>query len=266
MSKKILFLGAGKMGSAILRGLLGSGYDRNSIAFVEPHKETRESLLAETKLQCFEDRIEGILWADVILLAIKPQIWKTLSAEIEEELGKLAPKTFISIMAGINLAQLGAHLPQAQIVRTMPNLPLTIGKGAVGYCLRTESADLHGLIQTIFAPIGLTTCISESQMDALTGLSGSGPAFVFQVIEGMVQGGVLCGLARGQAEDLAYQTLIGSIELWRQSGKNPGALSAEVCSPGGTTIAGVQVLEDRALRGTLMQAIQAAARRSAELG
>lgn len=266
MQEKILFLGAGKMGSAILRGLLNSGISKTQISIVEPHAPTREQILAETGVGCFEDRVEGILWADVIVLAIKPQIWKSLSLEIRSELAKVAPKVFISIMAGINLAQLGENLPQAQIVRTMPNLPLTIGKGAVGYCLRNESTELHHLVQAIFAPIGLTTAIAESQMDALTGLSGSGPAFVFQIIEGMVQGGVLCGLARSQAEDLAYQTLIGSIELWRQSGKNPSALSAEVCSPGGTTIAGVQVLEDRALRGTLMQAIAAAAKRSAELG
>lgn len=266
MTSKILFLGAGKMGSAILRGLLGNGKSNQEIAILEPHQPTRDALIAETQVLSFDQRAAALAWADVIVLAVKPQTWKTMGAEIAREIPSDQSKIFISIMAGIKLEQLTSSLVNHQVIRTMPNLPLTIGKGAVAYCPSQDTPELHQIAQAIFAPIGLTTAISETQMDAVTGLSGSGPAFVFQMIEGMVSAGVLCGLTRPQAEDLSYQTLIGSIELWRQSRKNPGELTAEVCSPGGTTIAGIQVLEDRALRGTIMQAVQAATRRSAELG
>lgn len=261
--QKILFLGAGKMGSAILRGLLSAGKSPQDVAIFEPHTPTKDALVQELSVPAFESRQEAMNWADAIVLAVKPQIWKTLGAELAAECTQ--SKIFVSIMAGIKLTDLSEALPLHQVIRTMPNLPLTVGKGAVGYCLNTTDSRLVEVVQTLFGAIGTTTQITESQMDALTGLSGSGPAYVFQMIEGMVQGGVLCGLTRTQAEELTYQTMLGSLELWQASGKNPGELTAEVCSPGGTTIAGIQVLEDRSLRGTLMQAIQAATERSKAL-
>jgi pyrroline-5-carboxylate reductase len=261
---KVLFLGAGKMGSAILRGILGAGHKLEEIAIVEPHVQTRDALIQETGVQSFEDRGTALAWAEIVVLAVKPQTWSQLGPQMGLEAGQ--GKVFVSIMAGIGLEALEKALPGHGVIRTMPNLPLTLGLGAVGWCGSAQTQNAAQVIQNLFGSIGLTVPVSEAQMDALTGLSGSGPAFVFQMIEGLVQGGVLCGLTRPQAEDLAYQTFKGSLELWRQSGKHPGQLTAEVCSPGGTTIAGIQVMEDRGLRGILMQTVQAAAQRSAALG
>jgi pyrroline-5-carboxylate reductase len=199
------------------------------------------------------------------VLAVKPQTMPALMAEIRPELtpGHLV----ISVAAGVSLASLRAGLGDApRLARVMPNTPALIGAGASAYCLApgTTAADEAQLLACLEA-VGLAVPVPESQLDAVTGLSGSGPAFVFLVIEALADGGVRAGLPRALAQRLAAQTVLGAAQLVLHTGQHPGQLKDEVASPGGTTIAGIHALERGGLRAALIDAVDAAARRSAEL-
>ena len=176
-------------------------------------------------------------------------------------------KTFISIMAGVArnslLEALGA---KNQVLRVMPNLPLTVGKGTVALATDGVSEATLKIAEEIFGNIGVTCRVTESLMDAVTGLSGSAPAYVFEFIEGLTRGGVKAGLTRDVALKLALGTIEGSVELVKQTGKSPSDLCAMVCSPAGTTIAGVDALEEGAFRSSLIKAVVAGTNRSKELG
>ena len=169
-------------------------------------------------------------------------------------------------MAGIPSTTLKNELGSHEVLRVMPNLPLTVGKGAIALSADFVSEETLVLAESIFKNVGNTVRVQESWMDAVTGLSGSGPAYVFEFIEGLIMGGVKMGLTRAAAKELVLATLEGSLELLKQSSKEPQALTAMVSSPGGTTIAGLQVLEEKAFRGLLMRTVEAATQRSKELG
>lgn len=267
MSEKIFFAGTGNMGGAILRGLLQAGTDPKSIFFFDPSDKAAEAV---SKLGCVRvaSFAEGFETADVTFLCVKPQIFKIVSAEWKNAAGALnSTKTFISIMAGVARKNLIEVLGENhQVLRVMPNLPLTVGKGTVALATDGVNEATLATAEKIFGTVGVTCRVAESLMDAVTGLSGSAPAYVFEFIEGLTRGGVKAGLTRDVALKLALGTIEGSVELVKQTGKSPSDLCAMVCSPAGTTIAGVDALEEGAFRSSLIKAVVAGTNRSKELG
>jgi pyrroline-5-carboxylate reductase len=203
--------------------------------------------------------------ADQVWLCVKPQAFGSVAGELK---GKLKPDALVvSILAGVSLERLSSALGHRKVVRVMPNTPALVLAGASAFCATPEvSADERRNVQEALSAVGTAHEVGESQMDAVTGLSGSGPAFVFVAIEALADGGVLAGLPRPLALALATQTVLGAAKLAAESGKHPGELKDQVASPGGTTIAGLATLEDRGFRGSLIAAVAAAAKRSAELG
>jgi len=211
---------------------------------------------------------------DVIILAVKPHIIPSVCADIAKVEGG-SDAVIISIAAGVTLATLEGALPKgARVIRVMPNTPCLIGAAASGYSLGSTASSttehaLHcrGLVSTIFGSVGLAMEVpSEHLLDAVTGVSGSGPAYVYQFIEALSDGGVRCGLARNVATELAAQTVMGAAKMVLETGKHPGELKDAVTSPGGTTIAGVEALEQGGLRATTISAVKASTRRSMQLG
>lgn len=272
MSRAIVFFGAGNMGGAILRGLASSSPAHAALGIVEPTSELAKQVSTACQAQIFSDPAHAVQWADIVVLAIKPQVFCNLPplTLLAKERDTLRPLLVISVMAGVTLSSLRswAKMDNANVhcVRTMPNLPLSVGKGAVA--IATDGLCEKDLQSTelLFAPVAKTVRLAESQMDAVTGLAGSGPAWVFQFIEGLVQAGVKLGLSRDAALKLTIATLEGSLEMVKCSGLSPSDLTAQVCSPGGTTIHGLHALEEGRLRAVLMQAVEAAAKRSQVLG
>lgn len=265
MAEKIFFIGVGNMGGAILKGLLHSKKAPNDILFFEPNDSTAHEFeaLGAIRVQGFDD---GIRDAKTAFICIKPQIFKMVASPWLSILQKMPPKTFISIMAGVSSETLKTHLGNHEALRVMPNLPLTVGKGAVALATDNVSESTLTLAESIFKNVGVTVRVQESWMDAVTGLSGSGPAYVFEFIDGLIMGGEKLGLTRSVAKELALTTLEGSIELLKCSGKEPSALTEMVSSPGGTTIAGLKVLEEADFKAVLVRTVEAAAKRSKELG
>jgi pyrroline-5-carboxylate reductase len=271
--RSIFFIGAGNMGGAILKGLVQAGYPVQQISFFEPSDSVASSLetLGVKRAHKFS---EGYGNADVLLLCVKPQIFSKLPAVWNEELQNkqndslpgIEKKTVISIMAGVTKEKIRQSIGNTEIVRIMPNLPLTVGKGTIALASDGVSEETLTFAESIFDSVGTTCRVQESWMDAVTGLSGSGPAYVFEFIEGLIRGGVSMGLSREAASKLAISTVEGSVALLKESKKSPADLSAMVSSPGGTTIAGLEVLENNSFRGTLMETVKAATKRSKELG
>ena len=256
------------MGGAILRGLLKAGTDASTIFFFDPSDKAAAevSALGCVRVASFA---EGLAKADVTFLCVKPQIFKLVAAAEWKAAAtaEKAVKTFVSIMAGVTRKALIEVLGEKnQILRVMPNLPLTVGKGSVGLATDGVTEETLAIAEKIFGNIGVTCRVAESLMDAVTGLSGSAPAYVFEFIEGLTRGGVKAGLTRDVALKLALGTIEGSVELVKQSGKSPSDLCAMVCSPAGTTIAGINALEEGAFRSTLIKAVVAGTDRSKELG
>lgn len=267
MSEKIFFAGTGNMGGAILRGLLNAGTEPKNIFFFDPSDKAAAevSALGCIRVKSFS---EGVKKSDITFLCVKPQIFKTVAPEWKAAIKTIkATKTFISIMAGVTRSALTEVLSNKnQVLRVMPNLPLTVGKGSVGLATDGVSEKTLETAEKIFGFIGVTCRVPENLMDAVTGLSGSAPAYVFEFIEGLTRGGVKAGLTRDVALKLALGTIEGSVELVKQSQKSPSDLCAMVCSPAGTTIAGIDALEEGAFRSTVIKAVVAGTERSKELG
>jgi len=201
--------------------------------------------------------------AEVLFLATKPQQIRAALAELR---GAADGKLVISIAAGIKLATLAAALDKARLVRVMPNTPCLVGQSASAYALGPRATPADGqLVAELLGAVGIAFAVEEKLLDAVTGLSGSGPAFVYVMIEALSDGGVRMGLPRDVATALAAQTLRGAAQMVLETGEHPSVLKDRVASPGGTTIAGLQALESGGLRGTLMAAVEAATRRSIEL-
>jgi pyrroline-5-carboxylate reductase len=261
----ILFIGTGNMGGAILKGLVKTGYPVHKINFYEPSDTTATQLIAETGALRQKDLIQGIGLAQTIFLAIKPQVFPAISAEIQ---GKLNTATVIvSVMAGINSEKLRTLLGTNLIcVRTMPNIPMIYSQGTVAIAIDNQTEALLSKIESLFRPVAKTVRVTESQMDAVTGLSGSGPAFVFQFLDGLIQGGIKAGLNYDTARELTLATVAGSTAMAQISGQALSELTSKVTSPGGTTIYGLHQLEASRFKSAIMNAVEAAANRSRELG
>lgn len=263
---KIGFIGGGAMAEAIVAGLLHSDTIAADKVYVSDHKEARaEELRTHYAIHAGVGADGFLNEADVLVLAVKPQ---AAGKAIEEIAGNIEQGTLIiSIVAGLTLARLEAAFPQNPVVRVIPNTPLAVGAGISAFSSGTRVRAEHmALVQQIFSAGGRAVAVKETMMDAVTGLSGSGPAFAFLMLDALADGGVAAGLPRQTARLLAAQTLLGAAKMALDTGKHPDVLRDEVTSPAGTTIAGVRVMEQRGVRGALLDAVLAASDRSKELG
>lgn len=263
--RKIAFIGGGNMAEAIMRGLLREDVGVG-ICVAEINPRRRDQLAAQfPNVRVVDDAVEAAGWGEVVILAIKPQ---QADSALDMIIRVVTPdKLVISIMAGLPTAKIEANLaPGCRVVRAMPNTPGLIGAGATAVCSgRKASADDLDLARQIFALVGVAVAVDEKLMDAVTGLSGSGPAYVFTFIEAMADAGVKNGLPRDVAAQLAAQTVLGAARMVVETGEHPTLLKEKVTSPGGTTIAGLHALETGGFRGVVMNAVEAASKRSKEL-
>lgn len=266
--QRIGFIGAGAMAEALIGGLLASGAAAEQIRAVDPDPERRERVASRHGIRACAEAPEVVRASDVLLLAVKPGIVAPALQALGGE-PELERPLWISIAAGVSLGALAANLPaEARIVRAMPNTPARVREAATAICANPQAAasDLS-LAQSIFESVGSCwTAPSEALMDAVTGLSGSGPAYVFVFLEALGDAGVRVGLPREAAERLALQTVLGAARLAIEEGVSPASLRDQVTSPGGTTIAGLERLEAGGLRAAVDAAVEAATRRSRELG
>lgn len=260
---KLGFIGAGNMGSAIIKGLLTGGQPQENLVFYDPEPR-RQTELQRLGVKAAPDHA-GLMEAPVAVLAVKPQIMAAVLESIRPYAGP--GHLIISIAAGVTLKTLEAALPEARVIRVMPNTPTLVGAGmaALAPGSRATQEDLDLALQ-IFAAVGRAVVVEERLLDAVTGLSGSGPAYVAVFIEALTDGGVKMGLPRPLALLLATQTVIGAARLCLEEEMHPGVLKDLVTSPGGTTITGLHVLEDGRFRGLVMSAVEAATLRARELG
>jgi len=263
---KIGFIGGGNMAEAFIRGLESGGVPAADILVSEPNEQRRDWIVEKYGVTGMNDNVALVNSCATIVLAIKPQIVKKVVSGIRDAFN--GKKLLVSILAGVATATLEELLGgQPRLVRAMPNTPALVDAGAAAICpgQYAEEDDLR-LAKRLFETVGSVVQVEEAQMDAVTGLSGSGPAYVYTVIEALAAGGVQEGLRLDIAHALAVQTVLGAARLVKETGEHPALLREKVCSPGGTTIAAIRVLEERGLRATLMDAVGAATRRSKELG
>jgi pyrroline-5-carboxylate reductase len=267
LGKKIAFLGAGNMAEALVKGLLAAGTAaKDEIVCAEPRAERREELHARHGVAVTGSNLAAVQQADLLVLSVKPLVMDALLEEIAPAVDPR--KLVVSIAAGVPIAAIARKLGAgARIIRTMPNTPALVGAGATALARgpHASEADL-GQAMALFEAVGTAVVVEEHLLDAVTGLSGSGPAFVFLAIEALADGGVKVGLPRHVAMALAAQTVVGAGRLVLETGDHPGKLKDQVTSPGGTTIAGVHALESAGFRAALIAAVEAATRRSRELG
>ncbi len=264
---KLGFLGAGKMATALAKGFLRAGLvTADSILAGDPYEAARVAIARETGIKTATRNSEVIGFANVLLLAVKPD---QVNAVLAEASGEFTDRQLlISIAAGVPLIQLENALPaEARVIRVMPNTPALVGASASAYALgRSATAQDASLAQELFSAVGVAYRVNEVLLDAVTGLSGSGPAYAFLIIEALSDGGVAAGLPRDIATKLAAQTLLGSAKLLLESGLHAAALKDMVTSPGGTTIEGLHELEKGGIRAALINAVRAATDKSKRLG
>lgn len=254
------------MGEALAIGLVDAGWEPETIVIAEVDADRRHAV---------EARLPGVrvvpspAWAatdaDVVVVAVKPtDVVEALSSCADAVRGDAL---VLSIAAGITISAIEEALPGRPVVRAMPNTGALVGKGAAAIARGTHATDQHlDVAERVLGAVGLVVRVKESQLDAVTGLSGSGPAYVFLVAESMIEGGVLVGLTRETSEALVRQTLVGAAALLGDGDEGPEALRAAVTSPGGTTAAGLRALEAHGVRAAFLEAVEAATRRSEELG
>jgi pyrroline-5-carboxylate reductase len=265
--KRVGFLGAGNMGEALIKGLVTAGVvpgDRLTVTDVRAERLTQ--LREQYGVRAGADNRALARDSDVIVLCVKPQVMDQVLKEIAAEVSRA--KLLISVAAGVATSRMRTALgTESRLIRVMPNTPALVLEGvtAIARGDGLEPGDLD-VASEIFGAVGRVVVLEERAMDAVTGLSGSGPAYVAIVIEALADGGVKVGLDRATAMTLAVQTVVGAARLLQQTGLHPGALKDMVSSPGGTTIAGVAALEAGRLRGTLIEAVERATERSRELG
>ncbi|MBK8095317.1 MAG: pyrroline-5-carboxylate reductase [Verrucomicrobiaceae bacterium] len=264
---KIGLIGCGKMGGALLRGVeTALGAAEVSVTLCDAVPEAVDSLKKGLNCACEAGLAAEVAEkSEVVILAVKP-------ADVEKlclELGKAKNRPlYLSIAAGVSVEKLEKWLGSGQrVIRSMPNTPALVGAGAAAFCRGTHAtaADAE-MAKSLLGAVGTADEVSEKLINAVTGLSGSGPAYVYTVIEALADGGVLMGLPRVAAQRLAAQTVLGAAKMVLETGKHPAALRDEVTSPGGTTIAGLEQLEKHGLRNALLQAVRRATERAGELG
>jgi pyrroline-5-carboxylate reductase len=264
---EIGFIGGGQMGEALVKGLLKAGlYKASSLLVAEPNA-ARRGYLETTYGIATRDTVLPVWQAcGTVLLAVKPQVMTEVLTTAKPSVQKT--HLIITIAAGLPLAVYEQILDKGmKIIRVMPNTPALVLEGASALCCNSNvTTEEMRMATAIFNAVGKAVVLDERYLDAVTGLSGSGPAYVFTFIEALIDAGLKTGLARDVAEILAMQTVLGSMKLMRETKEHPAVLRSRVTSPGGTTIAGLHVLEKNGFRGIIMDAVEAATNRSAELG
>lgn len=256
------------MGTALIQGAIRAGVvAAGDVIGCDPYEKSREAFAQATGATVSADLAGLAAASDVILLCTKPQDVAAALADAAK-MAAGAPRLVISIAAGVTLAALEAAASENfRIIRAMPNTPALVGHGAAGYCLGSRaSADDAQTAQSLLGAVGLAVQVPERLMDAVTGLSGSGPAYIYVVIDALADGGVRAGIPRADAVRLAAQTVLGAAAMVMETGEHPAVLKDMVTSPGGTTIAGLAALERHGLRSALIEAVGAATQRAAELG
>ena len=263
---KIAFLGGGNMAEALIKGMLSADVARSRQMVVTDTSPARLTYLKKYNIKTARNNVEAVQEADIILLCVKPQVMDAVLAEIA--VAADSRKLVISIAAGITISRMEkALLANPRVIRVMPNTPALVLSGAAALAKGSSATNEDlALALEIFSAVGKAVVIDEKLMDAVTGLSGSGPAFVFTVIEALSDAGVKVGIPRPLALELAAQTVFGSAKMVIETREHPAKLRDMVTSPGGTTIAGMHELEKGKLRAVLMNAVEAATNRSKELG
>lgn len=268
LQDKIVFIGGGQMAEALLKGILQAGLAHAAqVKVVEPVSGRRDYLREAYGVEVFADALEIAGSCNLVILAVKPQVMAPVLTGLRPVLN--SGHLLISIAAGIPLAFMEGKIAGsgARVIRVMPNTPALVlaGASALSGGQGVSEAEL-AVAKRIFEAIGIAVVMAESYLDAVTGVSGSGPAYVFSFIEAMIDGALKVGLNRGDAELLVHQTILGSVQLAMATKQHPGQLRAMVTSPGGTTIAGQHELARAGFAGIVMDAIEAGTRRSRELG
>ena len=267
LTEKIGVIGAGKIGAAIARGIIQAGLaNKDNVIASDVSDALRQAISRELNVKTTADNRELCDFADIVIIAVKPQIVDPVAREIAKKIG--TTKLLVSVAAGVPLTRIETNLePGARVVRVMPNIACVVGAGAAGYApgAHATQADLQK-VGALLDSFGVGMMVEEKDLDAVTGLSGSGPAYVFLFMEALADGGVQMGLTREVALKLAMQTVYGAAKMALSSQKHLGEMKDEVTSPGGTTIAGLYAMEQRGFHGTVMDGVVAATKRSQELG
>ena len=272
--KKIGFIGGGQMAEAILSGMIKGGLGQESDIYVSDISEERLSYLEEKyKVNTLVNdpvRDTGCLkiidTSDIVILAIKPQYTKSILENLKKGFWR-KDQLVISIIGGVKLSFIEDYITETPVIRVIPNTPMLVNMGASGIALGKNAKGSDGeTAMTIFNALGIGYVVDEKLIDAVTSVSGTGPAFAYMFIEAMADGGVEMGLPRAMAQSLAAQTLMGAAKMVLETGEHPGKLKDNVCSPGGATIAGVRALEQGGFRGIIMDAVEAGKVRMEEVG
>jgi len=262
---RLALIGGGVMGAAILAGVLGSGWAADDVEVAEPFAARAQDLAARYGVQVTDDAVQAASRADIVVVAVKPKDVGGLLARIAGSLR--AGSLLVSVAAGLPCAFYEQRLPAGTpVVRVMPNTPAVIGKGASAISAGTHATEEHlALTERILAKSGLVVRADEKDLDAVTAISGSGPAYVFYVVDALAEAGVLLGLTRDRSRQLAVATVLGSAALLDSSGEHPVILRERVSSPGGTTVAALRELDAHGVRAAILAAAEAARDRSREL-
>ncbi len=269
-ASRIGFLGGGNMAEALIRGLVRGGHVGGAqVTASAPRRERLDELATTYGIATTTDNAEVAVGADILILSVKPQIMEKVLREVSAHVRTGA--LVISVAAGVDTETIELALSRSgetvRVVRAMPNTPALVGAGATAIAAGAHaSTEDLAIARAIFDAVGITVTLDESQLDAVTGLSGSGPAYIFLIIEALADAGVKVGLARRNAQRLAAQTVMGSAKMLLETDEHPGKLKDMVTSPGGTAIAGLHTLEQGGLRTTLINAVETATKRSRELG
>ena len=262
---RLVILGGGVMGEALLAGVLASGWALDDVAVTEPFAVRANELSARYGVRAADGNATAVRSADVVVVALKP---KDVGGVLAEIAGSLRPAALvITIAAGLPCAFYEQRLPAGTpVVRVMPNTPAVIGKGASAISAGSSAREEHlALAERVLARTGLVVRADERDLDAVTAISGSGPAYVFYVVDALAEAGVLLGLTRARARELAVQTVLGSACLLDETGEHPVTLRERVSSPGGTTVAALRELDAHGVRAAFLAAAEAARDRSREL-
>ena len=265
MTYGIGFIGAGKMATAMIEGIIAKGLYGKKDVVACCRSESTKNRIEGLGVDCYLDPKPVFEGCDLIVIAVKPnQIEAILTTN---PAANATNKLLISVAAGVKIGTLETYVPDSKIVRVMPNVCSTVLEGASSYTLGTKATPEDGRkVREILEAIGFAFEVPEKDIDAVTGLSGSSPAYLFMVIDAMTDAGVQLGLPKDLARKLAAQTMLGSAKTVMETGREPEELKQSVCSPGGTTIEGVKVLEDRRMKDAFIDAIKASAEKSKRMG
>jgi len=255
-------LGAGKMGEALVKGISSSGFASKIVA--ADILESRLDAMRSLGVNVAKNNVEAVEAADLVILAVKPKDMPNVMSEISPIVER--HHLVISIAAGVAIRFIEQRLPKARVIRAMPNIAATVGEAITALCPgRSASQEDLAVAKTLFSSVGKHVVVEERLMDAVTGLSGSGPGYVFAIIEALADGGVKMGLPHDLAVKLSAQTLLGSAKMLLEAGLHPGTLRSMVATPGGTTIEGLTIMEEFGVRGALMRTVEAATQKSKEI-